>query len=121
MERNQTLSIALGTAGVGCTLAYLAYSHWENDGDKNLINVSTDDVGTEVTYEEEAVKEVNEDNKGWFNFLFTNSNTENEAPELEKIGEDSWQDAPTLKPENKKMESSAMKDLLKKQYEANKQ
>ncbi len=103
MERNQTLSIALGTAGVGCTLAYLAYSHWENDGDKNLINVSTDDVGTEVINNNNNNEE---EEKGWLDFLFTNSNTNQESTQI-KIGEDAWHDAPTLKPENKTMKKSA--------------
>ena len=115
MERNQTLSIALGTAGVGCTLAYLAYSHWENDDNKNIINVSTDDVGTEVINNKET-EEAEE--TGWFNFLFTNSNTNQENNQI-KVGEDAWHDAPTLKPENKEMKKSALKETLKQQFEEN--
>ena len=57
MERNQTLSIALGTAGVGYTLAYLAYSHWEND--KDLKDVSVDDHGKAV------IEDINNEEGGW--------------------------------------------------------
>mgnify|MGYP001246541249 CR=1 FL=1 len=114
MERNQTLSIALGTAGVGCTLAYLAYSHWEND-DTTTNKVTTDDVGTKAIIEKEDKNNNNEENP-WYSFLFSNSNTENDNAGI-KIGEDGWSDGLSLRPENKKMEKSALKESLKENFE----
>ena len=112
MERNQTLSIALGTAGVGCTLAYLAYSHWEND--KDLKAVSVDDVGKEAVIEDNKNNE-KEEGGAWYDFIFSNSNTENEeGTQIQKKNE--WDSNITLKPENKKMVKSALKDTLKQQF-----
>ena len=112
MERNQTLSIALGTAGVGCTLAYLAYSHWEND--KDLKDVSVDDVGKEAVIEDNVKN--TEGGGAWYDFIFSNSNTENdEGTQIQKNND--WDSTVTLKPENKKMEKSALKDTLKQQFE----
>ena len=113
MERNQTLSIALGTAGVGCTLAYLAYSHWENE-DKP--SVTTDDVGTKAVIEEESNNENDNDESPGYSFLFSNSNTESQHAGI-KIGEDGWSDGLSLRPENKKMEKSALKESLKQNFQ----
>jgi|APSaa5957512493_1039668.scaffolds.fasta_scaffold300844_1 hypothetical protein len=114
MERNQTLSIALGTAGVGCTLAYLAYSHWENDKNDNLNKVTVDDVGKEAVIEDNKNNE-KEKAGAWYDFIFSNSNTENEeGTQIQKKNE--WDSNITLKPENKKMVKSALKDTLKQQF-----
>ena len=113
MERNQTLSIALGTAGVGCTLAYLAYSHWEND--KDLKDVSVDDVGKKAVIEDN----INNEEGAWYDFIFSNSNTENEEGTQIQNSNEEWDSKVSLKPENKKMEKSALKDTLKQQFEEN--
>ncbi len=114
MERNQTLSIALGTAGVGCTLAYLAYSHWENDKNDNLNKVTVDDVGKEAVIEDNVKN--TEGGGAWYDFIFSNSNTENdEGTQIQKNND--WDSTVTLKPENKKMVKSALKDTLKQQFD----
>lgn len=119
MERNQTLSIALGTAGVGCTLAYLAYSHWENDKDEHVNKVTVDDVGKKAVIDEEKNNDDNNDNNdngegAWYDFIFSNSNTE--GTQIQENNNE-WDSKVNLKPENKKMEKSALKESLKEAFD----